>query len=326
MVRDMEQVGELFNNLPIVKKAKREVAFTESHRKLLDAAVVIRLDPYAVERAYMARQLVQCTLPHRNPGKVEAWVRRDGRAALVIQPGWDARKNCSLGVPYGALARLLLFWIITEAVRTKSRRLELGASLSGFLRELGLTGQGGKNSPAKRLRAQMQRLFAARISFQGSIEAGGVSGERWLNMEVAPKGELWWDLREPEQAALWESWIELGEEFFAAIIAAPVPVDMRVLRAIKRSPLALDLYAWVTYRVFQVNKKGAAFVPWAGLQKQMGGEYKSVDEFARNAKKAFRRIRTVYPRLNLKYRKGGLVLEPSPTSVPVLPAGGSCAS
>lgn len=66
----MEQVGELFKNLPIVKKAVREVAFAESHRKLLDAD--------AVERSYMARQLVQCTLPHRNPGEVGQRSRRNG--------------------------------------------------------------------------------------------------------------------------------------------------------------------------------------------------------------------------------------------------------
>lgn len=35
--------------------------------KLLDAAVEIRQSPDAVERAYMARQLVQCTLPHSDP-------------------------------------------------------------------------------------------------------------------------------------------------------------------------------------------------------------------------------------------------------------------
>ena len=162
MVRDMESVGELFKNLPIVRKAAKEVVFTASHEKLLDAAAVIRLDPDAVERAYMARQLVQCTLPHRNPGKVEAWVRRNGNAALVIQAGWDTQKSCSIGYPYGTIPRLLLFWVITEAVQTKSRRLQLGESISAFMRELGWipsSAGGGKRSDAKRLRDQMRRLF-----------------------------------------------------------------------------------------------------------------------------------------------------------------------
>jgi hypothetical protein len=38
----------------------------------------------------------------------------------------------------------------------------------------------------------------------------------------------------------------LGENFFEAITAAPVPLDMRVLKTLKRSPLALDLYAWLS--------------------------------------------------------------------------------
>src|SRR5215472_5745677 len=124
MVPVMESAGELFKNLPIVEKAVKEVAFTASQDKLLDAAVVIRLDPDAVERAYMARQLVQCTLPHRNPGNDKpAWSRHNGKLTLVIQPGWDGRKNTSIGFPYGSIPRLLLFWVITEAVFTKSRRL-----------------------------------------------------------------------------------------------------------------------------------------------------------------------------------------------------------
>jgi hypothetical protein len=269
----------------------------------------------------MARQLVQCTLPHSNPGKVEAWVRRNGNAALVIQAGWDTQKNCSVGYPYGTIPRLLLFWIITEVVQRKSRRLQLGESISAFMRELGLipsSAGGGKRSDAKRLREQMRRLFRCRISFQQTVEENGMHGERWRNMEVAPEGELWWDLKEPEQAALWESWIELGEKFYEAVLAAPVPVDMRALRALRRSPLALDLYAWATYRVFQVNRKGAAFIPWSKLQEQVGTEYGRLDNFVGKAKGAFRKIRAVYPGLNLRYRKGGLVLEPSRTAVPVL--------
>jgi hypothetical protein len=52
----------------------------------------------------------------------------------------------------------------------------------------------------------------------------------------------------------------------------------------------------------------------------MGSEYKSVDEFARKAKASFRKIRSVYPGLKLDYAKGGLMLRPSPTAVPTLPA------
>jgi hypothetical protein len=32
-------------------------------------------------------------------------------------------------------------------------------------------------------------------------------------MEIAPQGELWWGVKEPEQKTLLPSWIELGEGF-----------------------------------------------------------------------------------------------------------------
>ncbi len=317
---EMEPVGELFKNLPIVKRAIKEVAFAASHEKLLDAATVIRLEPDDVERAYMARQLVQCTLPHRNPGNDKpAWTRQSGNLTLVIQPGWDGKKEAPVGFPYGSIPRLLLFWVITEAVQTKNRRLLLGRSLSEFMRELGLipsSAGAGKRSDAKRLREQMRRLFAARISFQQSVERNGAHGERWMNMDVAPKGELWWDVKKPEQATLWESWIELGEDFFKAVTAAPVPVDMRALRALKQSPLALDLYAWATYRAFVVSRKGAPqFVPWRGLMQQIGCDYSDVKDFKKKAGIALRKVKAVYPGLKIKNKPGGFDILPCPPAV-----------
>jgi hypothetical protein len=108
-------------------------------------------------------------------------------------------------------------------------------------------------------------------------------------MEVAPVGELWWDTKQPDQGVLWGSWIELGEKFFEAITAFPVPVDMRVLRAIKKSPLALDLYAWVTWRVFRLDKP--AFIPWDGLMKQMAANIKSYETLYQRRKRHFARFR-----------------------------------
>jgi hypothetical protein len=82
-------------------------------------------------------------------------------------------------------------------------------------------------------------------------------------MRVAPKAMLWWDTSRTQQDNLWESWIELRGDFYAAITAGPVPVDLRALRALKRSPLALDLYAWLVHTAFPANrKKEARVVSW----------------------------------------------------------------
>jgi len=317
----MKSAGEILAKSPKLSKLRSlAVPLTRAQEKLLDIATAIRLDPGKFEAAFLARELVQCTLPHTNPGNVPVWKRRNGNFTLGIVPGLNIETGKSYGYPYGTIPRLLLFWITTEAVRTKNRRLELGHSLAYFMRDLGLdpnTG-GGKRGDARRLQEQMRRLFKSTMSFQRTIEEDHRHGEQWLDMQVAPKGELWWDPKHPEQGALWGSYIILGEDFFNALVAFPVPVDMRILRALKRSPLALDLYAWVTWRVFKTQKP--TFIPWVGLMEQVGSEYGNVKDFKRKAKAALRKILAVYPGLKLEWRSGGFTLHPSPTSVPALPA------
>ena len=291
---------------------------THHHLKLLDAAEAIRLDPDKTEAAFMARQLVQATLPHKNPGDVPLWKRTNGNLTLGIQPGMNVITGKSYGYPYGTIPRLLLFWITTEAVKTKNRRLELGNSLSFFMRQLGLstaTGR-GKRGDAKRLRDQMERLFRARISFDQSTPGK----KAWVDMQVAPEGVLWWDEKQPDQTTLWDSWIQLGEKFFEAITAAPVPVDMRALKALKRSPLALDLYAWATYTAFQTQRTGQSrSVSWELLHDQMGGEYDDIKEFGRKARLSLRKVQAVYPDLGLAFEKGGVRVLPCNPAVTIKP-------
>jgi hypothetical protein len=146
--------------------------------------------------------------------------------------------------------------------------------------------------------------------------------ERWLDMQIAPQGELWWDPISPEQPALWGSWIELGEAFHEAIIAAPVPVDLRALQALKNSPLALDLYAWATYKTYSVNRSGKPFqnVPWRSLQKQLGCDYSNPRHFKAAAKDAIRKVQVVFPGFRVdEYHDnqgGGLTVKRGTPSVP----------
>ena len=289
-------------------------------RAVLTAAEAVYFDPEPDNQdwAYSARQLVQATLPHQNPrGNPPEWYRTNGTFTLSIRPGYktdpDTGARHCIGYPYGVIPRLLLFWMTTEVVRTQNRRLKLGDSLSGFMRDLGLNpdngGTGAKRSDARRLKDQTERLFRATISFDES----SAERTRWLDMQVAPKGELWWDPQPPDQNDLFGSWIELGEDFYQALREAPVPVDMRTLRALKQSPLALDLYTWLAYRGFTVNRKGKpAFVSWKQLALQIGASYTHVKDFKRYAKEALRKIQAIYPRLKVEYVHGGLRILPGP--------------
>jgi hypothetical protein len=294
----------------------QRATLTAAQRKLLDLSAKIFDEPATrQDAAYLPRELVQVTLPHKNPGDVQQWKRTNGNLTIGIQPGQDFIAGKSYGYPYGTIPRLLLFWVTTEAVRTKSRRLELGNSLRGFMAELGLNSSNGssgaKRSDARRLRDQMQRLFRARLSFQSTPERDGRQGEARLDMLVVDATELWWSHKEPDQAALWGSWIELGDKFFDAITAYPVPADMRALRALKGSALALDLYAWLSYEAFRAHRsRKVRFENWTQLHDHLGGDYARISNFRSKAKAALRKIKTVYPGLRLGDRQGGIEVLP----------------
>lgn len=252
---------------------------------------------------FMARALVQATLPHKRvPGN--EFVRRNGAFALhILAPA-------SLGLPYGSMPRLIMAWLTSTAVRTKSRQLVLGPSLAGFLRELGLPSSGGPRGYIRPVRDQMLRLFGSMISvtYQGQAGAGG------MNYTVADKFELWWAPRLPEQRALWESTVNLSEQFFREITEHPVPIDIRAIRALKKSPLALDVYSWLTYRMSYLRHD--VEIPWQGLAMQFGSEYGRLRAFKESFLRELRKVQTVYPEARIGIGDYGLLLRPSRPHVP----------
>ncbi len=153
--------------------------------------------------------------------------------------------------------------------------------------------------------------------FEVNRQDGDTSGKRWMDMQIAPEGELWWDFKSPDQPALFGSWIELGEKFYDAIISAPVPLDKRAIAALKRSPMALDLYAWATYKSFVLSngKKREQFIPWRAFMVQLGANYSDVKNFKPKAKETFRKVQAVYPNLDLEDADGGFIIKAAPPAV-----------
>ena len=155
----------------------------------------------------------------------------------------------------------LLAWVCTEAVRTQSRELVLGKSLSEFMRTLGMEPVGGGATGARtRLRNQLRRLFNAHVRLIHEHE----HGEQFISSAIADRGEFWWNERQPDEPVLFDSKIRLGEDFFNEIIHHPVPIDMNTLTALKRCALGLDLYLWLVYRTFALTRPVSA----AGYQRE----------------------------------------------------------
>ena len=194
-------------------------------------------------------------------------------------------------LPYGNLPRLLLAWTCTEAVRTQSRELVLGNSVSEFMRTLGIYSTSGEKYT--RLRNQMDRLFNAHVQLVYEDEHGKAT----VNSLVADRTELWWNPKRPDESVLWESTIELGEKFFQEIIAHPVPLDMNILKALKRSSLGLDLYLWLTYRTLcpQETAPDRLEGPLPAVRCGPGkaNNRRTVGDFRKDCLREFKKIKTL---------------------------------
>ena len=166
---------------------------------------------------FMARMMALCSLPRTNPGNRLQYVRRNGPYSLVMIAGGLNK------LPFGNLPRLILAWLSTEVVRTGTREIILGKSLSEFMRALGINStSGGARGEQTRLRNQMRRLFGCSVQ----LTYKDVNVERFVTSPIVARGEFWWNERKPDELALWNSTIVLGEDFFNEIISYPVPVDM----------------------------------------------------------------------------------------------------
>ena len=104
------------------------------------------------------------------------------------------------------------------------------------------------------------------------------------------------DTKHPDQSSLWESKIELGEQFFHEIIAHPIPLDLNTLKSLKRSPLGLDLYLWLTYRTFALKRQ--LRLTWPLIYRQFGanparaGDTNTVNNFRTKCLRELKKSRT----------------------------------
>jgi hypothetical protein len=276
-----------------------------------------RDEPGGVE--FLARLWCQTSLPYRDPGDtLQAWGRRNGDLSLVVQPGMsvgDDGQPRSIGFPYGTIPRLLLTWLSSEAVRTKSAQLVLGDSLAGFMADLGMKATGGANGSITRLKKQMERLFLSTLTIRWEGDTSRQSGGR---LNVASSYDLWWSEDRTGAPTLMPSVVTLSPEFFDEVIGHPVPLDTDVLRALRGSAMRLDIYAWLCHRLGYIRRPTT--VPWEALRAQFGstlgkdknGRARFRQEFERN----LAAVLTFYRGANVEATTAGVVLRPSRRAVP----------
>jgi hypothetical protein len=134
-------------------------------RQELDAAIAYMADEEN-GLGYLYSGWCQAALPHKRLRDEERWMLKNGNTTLIVSPGVQVGKSGdaeTVGVPYGSRARLILIYLQSEAIRTQSRDIQLGASLRQWMVRLGITWGGAS---ANAVRDQANRISRCRMTFE----------------------------------------------------------------------------------------------------------------------------------------------------------------
>jgi hypothetical protein len=294
------------SDLPLLRPLSRV------QRRLVSSAVEIEAtEPDKV--LFQHTVFCQTGLPYRNPGdEIRTWQRRQGAARLQIEAGTafnlDADDFVKVGLPFGPKPRLILAYLNAEAVRTGSPDIEVEESLTAFVKRIGLAAKGQN---IRLIKDQLARLSASQIRL---AVAYGDNRARQVNAQIVSGFDLWFP-KDDRQRVLWPSQVRLSLDYFESLGKHAVPLDERAIAALSHSAMALDLYAWLAYRLHQVPGRKPYFITWKALQDQFGWHYKRIRDFRRVFRDTLQMVLSQYQAARIEMDEKGMTLRNSPPPI-----------
>lgn len=293
--------------LPIGQQLARKLAVVERDRLASEAAdqgtlsifnAAVNVSEAEAVPAFLHSALCAMSLPARRPkDEMAPIIRQDGRYTLAITPkptlvrrGGEVTMQ-SLGVPFGSYPRIILIYIMSEAVRSGSRDVYLGGSFADWLRRLGYdNATHGSRGTASLLKHQLDRLLACewmiRWDDNDADDAAFAVKEVKLSNEYAGlKGKDGSFIRE----------IRLAEGFFSHLREHAVPLNEAAIRELRNNPTALDLYTYLAYRLLRISGDKPHVLSWDQLATHLGSAAESPRKFRQTIRQNWDLVSAVYP-------------------------------
>jgi hypothetical protein len=283
----------------------RALAATKAERQAVDAAAAILAEEES-RLGITHAGFAMTSLPHK---RIEepVWRREGHRTTLLVESGRN-RKGNFIGVPYGSIARLILLYLQTEAVRTNSPEVELGRSMKSWMSRMSLT-TGGRTYQL--VAEQSRRISGCRLTF---------FTERSNGAEVRHNGAFVQDaisltgVVDDSQPTLWQDRVRLDDRFWRSLREHPVPVREEAIKAIGTRSLAIDVYIWLAYRLHSLSQSTP--VSWTAIHGQFGAGFRLPRQIKPTFTDALALALAVYPEARVDADKDGIILHPSPPAVP----------
>lgn len=266
------------------------------------ASQALSADPLAEGVSFQYVPLIQCSFPHADPGAQSHFTRRNGWLELTLS---TARPDA--GLPYGVPARLLTMYCASEAVRTRSPEIFLGKTVHEFLRRLDVPITRGDRGSIRAYANQLLRLVHCALSIDENVrDASGRSGLHIRQALFVEEARLWWDSQDGVGQG---SSLVLSTVLYESILERSAPLSTAAIRQLRKSPMDLDVYAWLAHRLFQLTRPST--ISWAQLSGQFGHDYGELRYFRRFFGDSLKRVLKVYPEAQLRCGNAGITLLPS---------------
>ncbi len=223
---------------------------------------------------------------------------------------YEIRSPSNVGLPFGTYPRLITYWMATQVKKGEGPRLDLGRNFTSFQRDLGIASCGGANGPWNAVLDQLKRLLVTTVTVTGG-DLGSSDGWHSTVRALSSSSRLW--SATSDQFANGE--ITLSLDLVDYLKRHASPIDMRAVHALRTSPLALDIYCWLTARVYRLNRP--VFLRWSWLAQQfgMGGKgvttERTLQDFRLNFLRIAGRVKAMWPDLHFTADKEFFVLHPS---------------
>lgn len=255
------------------------------------------------ELSFLHSVLCQVGMP-RGATDERIFERRSGNVHLKLSAGelFDGVTWVEQPLPYGTPPRLVMLHVSAQAVKRRSRVVEIGESTREFLQQLGIDTSGGAHGGYTRFKRQMMALAACRLQLGYAVEGRAVT----VKTDPIEEFDAW---IHAEDRTLWPGTLTLSERFYETLIYHAVPLDRGALQALKHSALALDVYTWLAHRLCRLSKPTR--LTWHMLRDQFGQEYRDPRNFKSKLWTALAQVRAVYPDARIEDVTGGILLKPS---------------
>lgn len=301
LIRDAEMI-------PDAAQRRREI-------RLIQSASAVMGELTDEELSFVHSGLCQTALPHQRLASNDAiWQRSSGRFHLMVTPG-AIRKDgqaVRVGVPYGTRARLIMIFLQSEGV--KSRTVHLGPSMGAWIRSLGLTVSGGARGTIPAIREQSLRIARCEFTMQwDGVNPQGGSATIIKDQRLV-SGMSLWAASEDGDYGRWSATVELAADFQAHLREHAVPLAREAIAFLKDNSLGLDLYTLLAYRLQRLDRP--LLMRWAMLAQQTGSEVARSSHFAQRVRAILPDVLTVYPDANVELVRHGLRLLPSKPPIP----------